>query len=364
MPLSEIVSGAARRKTSGQNSAETLRDAADNVAEFPINPARNNALEWAAAGYRVVPIPPNSKRCITPNWPGIATRDAATITGWFEAEPNANYGVVMGDDLLAVDPDMKTVDGIAAWEAVCAEHGAPSTSTLMAETPTGGRLFYRGVAGLKNTSSRIAPGVDSRSGNGYGRRRQRSTASGIAGLPAVPRNSLLACSICPTPPEWLVAACQRSAEPRTRADDAPADWNHDVDLAEARRWITRDLEKHGAPVDGAGSDDRAYVMAGRLDDLPITDDTIVDLMAEHWAPPLRRRVDRGEGCSRVRPVQGIARMLVAVMSRPIGKLSSIVWASVVRPTRRRPRTAIAVGVPSRQADTRCALSRVPMSSPR
>ena len=129
-----------------------------------------HALDYAARGLPVVPCRPAGdavKRPYIPrdkdadgnpipNTGGVAkaTTDPEQIRAWWTQWPSALIGGAMGRDLrlLAIDPDVPKhpgdADGLAAWNALVAEHGGvPATHAH--ETPSGGRHFiFRMPEGL------------------------------------------------------------------------------------------------------------------------------------------------------------------------------------------------------------------------
>lgn len=121
-----------------------------------------HALDWARRGVPVVPCHPSGEAIKRPylakdrdeagnpipNTGGVkkATTDPAQIRAWWQQWPSALVGGAMGGDLrlLAIDPDAPEKpgepDGVAAWNALVAEHGGiPATHAQ--ETPGGGRHY-------------------------------------------------------------------------------------------------------------------------------------------------------------------------------------------------------------------------------
>ncbi len=136
-------------------------------------PTLQAALDLAARGFRVFPLKPDAKapRGDMTAWPDKATGDAQRVRDLWQPEPHSNVGILTGDGLVVVDLDRKHgVDGVAAFKALAARHGAKPTATLNALTPTGGRhLFYAIPAGvtIANSTGKLAPGVDIKGARGY-----------------------------------------------------------------------------------------------------------------------------------------------------------------------------------------------------
>lgn len=131
------------------------------------------ALAFAARNWRVFPcrgkLPAISKDaggngCLD------ATCDPATITGWWSSDPRYNIGIATGkaSGFFAVDLDQKH-DGRQALAELEEEFGyLPETVEQI--TPTGGRhVLFRYPDGIeiRNSASRIRPGIDVRGTGGY-----------------------------------------------------------------------------------------------------------------------------------------------------------------------------------------------------
>lgn len=112
-----------------------------------------------------------------------ATTDADTIRRWWTKEPKANIGIRCGDGLLVVDIDVpnaeidgKTADGEATLALLEAENDelpkTPRQSTGEAKQADGsmrrGRQYVFSVEGeVRNSASKLGPGIDTRGDGGY-----------------------------------------------------------------------------------------------------------------------------------------------------------------------------------------------------
>jgi hypothetical protein len=122
------------------------------------------ALLYAALGYPVFPCVPGGKAPLTPRGFKDATRDPAQIAAWWEKYPDANIGIPTAG-LLVVDVDGE--DNAWPGDPEKAEDLASGPISL---TPRGGRhhIFRQpGDRTFRNTTSRIAPNVDTRADGGY-----------------------------------------------------------------------------------------------------------------------------------------------------------------------------------------------------
>ena len=135
----------------------------------------NTSLGRAAAGYArrgwfVFPLKARSKEPMTVHGVHDASSDPQVVTAWWREWPDANIGLdVHRSGLVVVDLD-PAKGGIAAWEAVCADHTLPPYATLRSQTGSGGmHLVYRAPLGLTvhNSSQKLGPGIDVRGRGGY-----------------------------------------------------------------------------------------------------------------------------------------------------------------------------------------------------
>lgn len=127
-------------------------------------PTLEAALEYAALGFRVLPLKPGSKIPDLRHWPEEASSDPATIARQFgqsyaraDGNTKPNVGIATGAGLAVLDIDTKHGGERPAW--------APPT--LEARTPSGGtHLFYAVSQPVPNSVGRVAPGVDVRGERG------------------------------------------------------------------------------------------------------------------------------------------------------------------------------------------------------
>lgn len=132
------------------------------------------ALEYAEAGYAVIPVKRSDKAPYTPNGLTAATTNQAAIRQWWEWWPDANVAIVCGNvsgDLFAIDVDIKPEKGkhgdeeLLKWQA---EHG-DFPNTVTQRTGSGGlHKFFRhpDIALYKNEVDAV-PGIDIRGDGAY-----------------------------------------------------------------------------------------------------------------------------------------------------------------------------------------------------
>lgn len=147
---------------------------------------RQLALDMAGRGIRVMPLHHTSpvdgscscgnpgctnqgKHPIHGEWPKTATTDTATINRWFDKNPDMNYGCLMGSEWVAVDVDVKKVDGFQTLaDIVGIDKSGLDAMTFAVASTTGGRHYYfKSDKGYSNTAgTALGGGLDTRAGNG------------------------------------------------------------------------------------------------------------------------------------------------------------------------------------------------------
>lgn len=116
---------------------------------------------------------PNGKRKApyTSNGFKDASNDTETIREWQIRWPDALIGLPTGavNGVFVIDLDLdaaKGKDGLHEWELLAAGHEPIETFTV--KTPRGGRhIYFNHRDGLKNSTDKIAVGIDTRGEGGY-----------------------------------------------------------------------------------------------------------------------------------------------------------------------------------------------------
>lgn len=130
------------------------------------------ALDYAEAGFSVIPVRPSDKAPYTAHGLKEATTDAETIRGWWDRWPDANVAIACGKvshNIVVLDVDMKEkkngLQSINAWRV---NHG-DFPGTVIAHTPSGGCHYYFRVADPSLYKNRVEaiPGVDIRGDGAY-----------------------------------------------------------------------------------------------------------------------------------------------------------------------------------------------------
>jgi len=139
------------------------------------------ALLYADEGLRVLPLhflrPPDCCSCGLPDCRSVAkhpiprsgvkeaTCDKAQIAEWWRLYPDANIGIATGQGLLVVDIDPRSGGSLEALNAV-----VPLPTTAILRTGGGGLHLYFSydpTLTIRNSASKLAPGIDIRGENGY-----------------------------------------------------------------------------------------------------------------------------------------------------------------------------------------------------
>jgi hypothetical protein len=130
-----------------------------------LNRVFDSAMAYTQKGYRVFPVRAGEKRPETANGFHDATTDPGQIEAWFGNNPQLNIGIPTGG-MLVVDIDPEGLN----WLDDEAEKRSSLTDAPWARTPRGGHHFWfkqpEGME-LRNSVSRLAPGVDTRATGGY-----------------------------------------------------------------------------------------------------------------------------------------------------------------------------------------------------
>jgi hypothetical protein len=222
------------RRTGQAAGRQKCAALAERAANAPPDLA-TAALEYAACGWLVVPLhSPKARGCSCGRAdcanPGKHPRtrrglkdascDADTIREWWRRWPDANIGIVTGPEsgILVLD-----VDGKQGEESLIelARRGCRLPDTFTARTGGGGQhLYFRWPEGadVRNSQSKIAPGLDIRGQGGYVVAPPSLHASGQ-------RYEVNESAIPPAPcPEWLLSLirCPPAAQAQQSAPAAGA----------------------------------------------------------------------------------------------------------------------------------------------
>ena len=228
-----------------------------------------SALYLAKRGFRVFPLKPNTKVPAITNFSGAATTDEEKINAWFGNGKNYNIGIST-DDLLVVDVDTKdpAKNGLETISKLNAEGKIFPPTTQQVTTTKGMHLIYQTKCPVKNSVSKLGPGLDIRGKGGY----IVAMGSSLNGLKYQinKRNTVDA-------PEWLHEACELDRGEVAHATEVAAVTDPDRAWARGLDYLAR-IEL----VSGGSRNIEAYKAANWLKDIGVTRPDCFYLMLEHW----------------------------------------------------------------------------------
>ena len=226
------------------------------------------ALKLANRGLRVFPCRPEDKRPATAHGVKDATIDPGAIERWRRQEPNFNIGVATGavSGIMVIDVD--DVDAEAELKKL-EDQNSRLPPTVEAVTARGRHLFFKWPQrDVRNSASKVAPGIDVRRTGGYIVAPPSLHPSGKRYCWSVDSANTIA-----TAPEWLLDKITAPI-----AGDAPPQ----------PAWP--DLIRDGA-AEGCRNDNMTRVVGHLLHrrvDPMITLEIALAINDARWRPPLRR----------------------------------------------------------------------------
>lgn len=184
-----------------------------NTSAVNPTPIADAAKALAAQGWRIFPLKPGAKLPAVERWQHVAAADASHWIG----NPSCNIGILTGDrGVIVLDVDCKAgAAGFASLQGLEAIMGQ-LPPTLRARTASGGLHYYFSSAEpVRNSASKIGPGLDIRGVGGY----VVAPPSVLADGSAYAWESLE--PIAPAP-AWLVQMATEAAPMREHAAGGPA----------------------------------------------------------------------------------------------------------------------------------------------
>ncbi len=196
------------------------------------------ALGYAKRGMHVFPCRVKDKRPATANGLKDATTDPDVIQRWWREEPEFNIGVATGAVSRIFVIDIDGLDAEAELRRLEDRYG-PLPATVESITARGRHLFFRHPGHLvRNSASKIGPGIDVRGDGGYVLVPRSKHPSGRDYSWSVDSAGALA-----TAPEWLLAKLAAPVGARSDAAIAPTDWRElvcdGVDEGRRNETLTR-----------------------------------------------------------------------------------------------------------------------------
>ena len=120
-------------------------------------------------GFRLFPVAARGKRPLIAEWPERATCDVEALEAWTLQFPGCNWGLACGPNSGVFVLDVDGDDGAASLRGLIEDHGHEWTDTLNAKTARGSHFYfsYPADAVIRNSASKLAPGVDVRGDGGF-----------------------------------------------------------------------------------------------------------------------------------------------------------------------------------------------------
>lgn len=231
------------------------------------------ALAWAARGFRVFPLAPNSKDPPGFPWTEDATTDPEKIKMWWwdpvlEAERDHNIGCLTSN-LIVADVDVKDGrDGLDTALSLDLDF-----ETLTVRTPSRGfHLYYQPLPDRRTGQSPIAEGIDTRSFNGF----VVAPGSTIDGVAYEVCEDL---PLAPFPPHLA----GRMKEPKARQSREGAE-SVEMDTPEAIEAALRFLSERAKNAEKGQRGETCIKVSAELRDLAISEEFAVEILAEYWNP--------------------------------------------------------------------------------
>ncbi len=214
------------------------------------------------------------KHPLTRNGGKDATDDQNQLGIWLDEYPLAHWGVATGavSGVVVIDLDRKPgKNGVAAFKALAAEHGGITRSYTVRTGSGGLHLYYAHPGGIRNSASKIAPGIDVRGDGGYVVAPPSGHASG--GFYTVAIDA----PIAPLP-AWLLSLV--TAQPAQLEPLAPRGFFPPASPAVLEAAAAQ-LEQHGPAIEGDGGDMHTFVACALLiHDYALTEDEAWPLLVE------------------------------------------------------------------------------------
>jgi RecA-family ATPase len=176
------------------------------------------ALRCIERGWHVFPVHPADKTPLTENGLYDATLDDAQVREWWSMWPGAMVAVRTGPEsgIWVLDLDTKNgVNGATAF-AQLADGKESIPETIKVRSPSGGvHLYFRWVDGIKNSASKLAPGIDTRGQNGY------IIAAGVCSDGRSYEPLADTWPQPPTAPQWLIDLVTSEPQPLVTEEPQP-----------------------------------------------------------------------------------------------------------------------------------------------
>lgn len=125
------------------------------------------ALEYAARGWRVIPVRAGEKRPYLDEWQRAASNDEERVIAWWEAGPDDNVGVVLGEGSDLIDVEADSAEAEELWNEIWRRSGLDHPVTPTFKSVRGKHRLFRWSAELPQAKAVFKIGsLEIRTGNG------------------------------------------------------------------------------------------------------------------------------------------------------------------------------------------------------
>lgn len=230
-----------------------------------------SALKLASYGFKVFPLAPNSKVPMKgfTDFAGKATTDKEQINEWWDNDRNLNIGIST-DNLLVVDVDTKDSkkDGIETLAKLNREGRVLPPTAQQLTTTNGLHLIYKTPYPIRNSASKLGPGLDVRGRGGY-----------IVGAGSTIGSKEYTIDFRPIPvaPDWLLDSCAEANVGKPRA-------HVKIEGVDPEKAKTRGLKYLNGieTVLGGSRNAEAFKVAAKLKDLGLEREDTFLMMMDEW----------------------------------------------------------------------------------
>jgi putative DNA primase/helicase len=179
---------------------------------------RNCALRLATRNLKVFPIKAGGSKPII-KFSQYSSKDPEKIKAWWTPQSKRNIGVHTGDGVFVLDVDTQANGDDSLYALQQKYDQLPDTYTVA--TPSGGfHCYFTTTKDIRNSASKIGPGLDIRGHNGYVVA-EGSEREATDGKPGGTYTAINSGPILPAP-DWLEdLALSDKPNPDPRIDDEP-----------------------------------------------------------------------------------------------------------------------------------------------